>query len=182
MVQPGERILHFAPEPFIVPLFRARHVDYTAADLHPEAANNARGIDIVEADITDLPFPDGAFDRVFVSHVLEHVPDDQAAVRELHRVLDTRGVLVAQHPWDPERATTFADPSVSDPGERLRLFGQSDHVRVYGRDHHALFEANGFAVRTVGESTPGTQIDECFKTAWSGAGAGGATGGGRPIP
>jgi SAM-dependent methyltransferase len=161
---PGARVLHFAPEPFLVPIFQALQADYVAADLFPEAANNATNVEVVRADIMDLPFASDTFDVAVVSHVLEHVDDDARAVRELHRVVRPGGRLVAQHPWFPELAATDADPAVTDPQERLRRFGQADHVRKYGPDYFELLAGGGFSVEVVAaDEHPGSQIAECVK-------------------
>lgn len=148
-----------------MPLFAERNCDYTAADLHPEAPNIADDIALVLADITALPFADRSFDYVFVSHVLEHVDDDEMAAREVLRVLRPGGVLVAQHPWDPERERTFYDPSVTTAEERRRVYGQKDHVRIYGHDRADVLRRAGFSVREL-ESRygPGTSIDEAVRS------------------
>ena len=78
------------------------------------------------------------------SNVLEHVSDDRMAMRELHRVLAPGGTAFVQVPIRGE--TTFEDPSVTDPVERTRLFGQEDHVRFYGRDIIQRLEQAGFQV------------------------------------
>ena len=133
------RVLHVAPEPGIAARLRSRPaVAYVSTDIDPAAA-------MVGADLTSLPFEDGAFDLAICNHVLEHIPDDLAAMRELRRVLATEGSLVTQHPIDPGRASTFEDPSVADPAERERLFFQDDHVRVYGRDFEDRLRSAGFA-------------------------------------
>ncbi len=98
-------------------------------------------------DITDIPYPDETFDVIYASHVLEHVPDDRRAMREIRRVLRTGGWAVLLVPMFG--ATTKEDPTVIDPAERERLFGQDDHVRLYGHDgeyERRLTEA-GFDVR-----------------------------------
>jgi ubiquinone/menaquinone biosynthesis C-methylase UbiE len=87
---------------------------------------------MVKMDITDIQYPDNSFDVVFASHVLEHIPDDVQAMRELCRVLRPDGWAVLQVPmWGPR---TKEDPTVTDPAERAKLFGQDDHVRMYGHD------------------------------------------------
>ena len=68
-------------------------------------------------DITDIQHPDHSFDVIYCSHVLEHVPDDRAAMREFHRTLDPGGWAVLNVPINADR--TFEDPSVTDPQERL---------------------------------------------------------------
>jgi SAM-dependent methyltransferase len=94
-------------------------------------------------DITDIPQPDGAFDIVICNHVLEHVPDDRKAMRELRRVLRPGGLAVLQHPVQ-DRPDTYEDFSVVDATERLRVFGQEDHVRIYGWDMLDRLRAAGF--------------------------------------
>ena len=103
----------------------------------------------VRLDITALPFADGSLDAVVCNHVLEHVPDDRAAMREFRRVLSPRGWAILQSPLDPRRAVTFEDFSVQDPGERERVFGQFDHVRIYGRDYIDRLTTAGFRVEAV---------------------------------
>lgn len=87
----------------------------------------------VKGDVCALPFPDASFDIVVANHVLEHVADDQVAMRELRRVLKPGGQAILQTPihWDLEK--TEEDPTAS-PSECLRRFGQDDHVRLYGKD------------------------------------------------
>lgn len=133
------RVLHIAPEPGIARRLK-RHpgVSYVSVDVVPGRA-------MLAADVTSLPFDETSFDLVICSHVLEHIPDDMAAMRELRRVLVPGGVLLAQGPVDPGRAVTFEDPSVTKPEERERMFFQDDHVRIYGRDFADRLRAAGFA-------------------------------------
>lgn len=134
------RVLHFAPETYFVRRFRSLpNVDLVTVDLSYPFVD-------VNLDITRLPFGGGAFDVVLCSHVLEHVPDDRAAMAEIHRVLRPGGWAVVMVPFDRAREATVEDPSVTDPAERERRFGQRDHVRLYGRDYvHRLRDA-GFDV------------------------------------
>ncbi len=105
-----KRILHIAPEPYLARLFRAaENVDYLSGDLMDVNA-------MVRMDITDIQYPDNSFDVVYCSHVMEHVPDDRRAMRELCRVLVPEGWAILQVPITAE--TTFEDPSVTDPRER----------------------------------------------------------------
>jgi ubiquinone/menaquinone biosynthesis C-methylase UbiE len=120
------RMLHIAPERCIATRLHARkNIDYLSADLIPSWA-------MVHMDLTDIHFPAETFDVIYASHVLEHVPDDRLAMRELYRVLRCGGWAILQVPiWRPR---TNEDPTVTDPAERERRFGQSDHVRMYGHD------------------------------------------------
>src|SRR5262249_36838215 len=131
------RVLHFAPEWIIQErLRRCPNLDYVSADLDPRRA-------MVKMDITDLSYPDGSFDVVLCSHVLEHVTDDRRALSELHRVLKPGGCAIVLVPIDYKRAETFEDPTVVSPGDRERLFWQADHVRLYGRDFRERLEETG---------------------------------------
>lgn len=136
------RLLHIAPEPIMAGLFESvPGIHYISADLMADAD--------VRLDITALPFEDGSLDAVVCNHVLEHVPDDRAAMREFCRVLSPRGWSILQSPMDPRRAVTFEDFSVQDPAERELIFGQFDHVRIYGRDYFDRLNSAGFHVEAV---------------------------------
>jgi len=90
---------------------------------------------------------DASFDVILCSHVLEHVHDDQRAMRELFRILRPGGWAMIQVPISSK--PTFEDPSITEPAERERVFWQADHVRLYGLDiADRLLEA-GFEVETV---------------------------------
>ena len=121
------RVLHFAPEPAIeTRLKRVPSLDYVTADLYAPLVMDRE-------DITKMTYPDRSFDVVLCSHVLEHVPEDRAAMYELARVLRPGGYAVIMVPYDTT-GDTDEDLSVSDPAERERRFGQFDHVRCYGLD------------------------------------------------
>lgn len=79
--------------------------------------------------------------------MLEHIPDDGRAMRELFRVLKPGGWAILQTPVDKNRATSYEDPSIVAPAERERAFGQSDHVRIYGRDYPDRLARAGFSVK-----------------------------------
>jgi SAM-dependent methyltransferase len=135
-----KRMLHVAPEPALAPKFRAiTGLDYLSGDLDPAAA-------MVQMDITDIRYPDNSFDVIYCSHVLEHVPDDRRAMRELARVLKPGGWAVLVVPFR-DALETFEDPTITDPQSRQRLFGQWDHVRWYGAaDFQRRLEEAGFTV------------------------------------
>ncbi|WP_025664960.1 class I SAM-dependent methyltransferase [Aquimarina megaterium] len=137
------KVLHFAPEQAFYKRFRnLKHLDYTTTDLNSPLAD-------VKADICNLPFADSEYDIIFCNHVLEHIRDDTAAMQEILRVLKPGGMAILQIPQDLNRDTTFEDDSITDPQERARIFGQYDHVRVYGRDYFEKLRAIGFKVDEV---------------------------------
>ncbi|MCK0158701.1 class I SAM-dependent methyltransferase [Cellulophaga sp. F20128] len=137
------KVLHFAPEQAFYKRFRKmKNLDYTTTDLESPLAD-------VKADICKLPFKDNTYDIIFCNHVLEHIPDDTKAMQELYRVLKPGGWGIFQIPQDLNRETTFEDNSITDRKERARIFGQYDHVRIYGRDYFNKLRAIGFGVEEV---------------------------------
>ncbi len=136
----NKKVLHFAPEQAFYKLFRnQKNLDYTTTDLLSPLAD-------VKADICNLPFADNEYDVILCNHVLEHIPDDTKAMKELFRVLKPSGMAILQIPQDLNRATTFADNSIVDQKERAKIFGQYDHVRIYGRDYFDKLRSIGFQV------------------------------------
>ena len=96
-------------------------------------------------DITNLSFKDNSFDIIFCSHVLEHIEDDKRAMKELYRVLNPAGFAILQVPILREK--TFEDFNIKSPKLREKVFGQSDHVRIYGKDFKYRLENVGFKVK-----------------------------------
>lgn len=138
-----KKVLHMAPEQCFLSIFRKqKNLDYTTADLYSPIAD-------VKADICDLPFDDHTFDVVFCNHVLEHITGDTKAMQELYRVLKPGGMGIFQIPQDLSRITTFEDDTITDKKERAKIFGQYDHVRVYGRDYFDKLRSIGFKVEEV---------------------------------
>jgi len=137
------RVLHIAPEQVFYTKFKTLdNWAYTTTDLHSPLAD-------VKADICALPFKNEEYDLIFCNHVLEHIPNDQKAMEELYRVLKKGGALIAQVPLDESREITFEDDSITDKKERTRIFGQYDHVRIYGIDYYSRLEKIGFDVTAV---------------------------------
>lgn len=135
------RILHIAPEDAIRNLFLSiPGADYISGDLYNKNA-------MVKMDVCAINYPENCFDLIFCSHVLEHVDDDRQALQEFHRVLSPEGQLMLMVPIIGE--ITIQDPSVTNPAERERLFGQLDHVRVYGNDFVDIVAGEGFEVETI---------------------------------
>jgi predicted SAM-dependent methyltransferase len=140
-----KKVLHMAPEQCFLARFRKLNHDYKTADLDSPIAD-------VKADIINLPFNDNSFDVIFCNHVLEHVQDDTKAMKELFRVMKKGGMGIFQVPQDLNRDVTFEDNSITDPKERAKIFGQYDHVRVYGRDYFDKLRSIGFNVEEVNYS------------------------------
>lgn len=135
-----KKVLHFAPEQEFYKRFKKQtNINYTTTDLLSPLAD-------VKADICNLPFEDNSYDIIFCNHVLEHIPDDTKAMQELYRVLKSGGMGIFQIPQDLSRETTFSDDSIVDQKERAKIFGQYDHVRIYGRDYFDKLRSIGFKV------------------------------------
>ncbi|QQE87186.1 class I SAM-dependent methyltransferase [Azotobacter chroococcum] len=133
-----KKILHVAPEPCFESIFKDRlGSNYLTADLFNPRA-------MIKMDICDIQYPDRSFDVIYCSHVLEHVLDDKRAMRELFRVLNSNGWAILNVPISSEK--TFEDPLIVDPKERLKAFGQEDHVRHYGPDYVERLRDSGFTV------------------------------------
>ncbi|MDP9159525.1 MAG: methyltransferase domain-containing protein [Acidobacteriota bacterium] len=101
----------------------------------------------VKMDISQIGYPDNTFDIIYCSHVLEHVPDDRKAMAELRRVLKPDGWAIILVPITGE--CTDEDPRCVHPEERLRRFGQEDHVRCYGLDYIDRLRSAGFSVTCI---------------------------------
>ena len=137
-----KKVLHMAPEQCFLSRFKKLNHEYITADLDSPIAD-------VKADIVNLPFNDNSFDVIFCNHVLEHIQDDTKAMKELFRVMKKGGMGVFQVPQNLNRDITFEDNSITDPKERAKIFGQYDHVRVYGRDYFDKLRSVGFKVEEV---------------------------------
>ena len=132
------KVLHVAPEQVFYQKFRTfSHWEYTTTDLHSPLAE-------IKADLCELPFQDNYYDLILCNHVLEHIPEDQKAMQEMYRVLKPGGTLIAQVPLEENRTETFEDNSITDKATRTEIFGQYDHVRIYGTDYYTRLESVGF--------------------------------------
>ena len=137
------RLLHFAPEPAFHKIFKnCNNISYDTIDLNSPLAE-------IKADICDLPMENDTYDYILCNHVLEHIDDDIKAMSELYRVLKKGGIGIFQIPIDIERKNTFEDPSITSPKQRNKIFGQYDHVRIYGVDYFDRLKSVGFSVNQI---------------------------------
>ncbi|AMO66988.1 hypothetical protein AZF00_01140 [Zhongshania aliphaticivorans] len=138
----SRRLLHIAPEQCLGS--KLKHMygrNYLSADIEP-------GVAMACMDITEIQFGDNSFDIIFCSHVLEHVPEDKKALSELYRVLKPGGWAIILVPIEGER--TIEDPAISTPEDRIKAYGQADHVRQYGRrDYMQMLNQQGLAVIAI---------------------------------
>jgi SAM-dependent methyltransferase len=145
------KVLHVAPEGSLrVYIQKHTDIEYITGDKHTEGYNDyyyERGV--TQLDITELPFNNESFDTIICNHVLEHIVDDQKAMRELYRVLKTGGWAVLQVPYSPKLETTFEDKTLLTDSDREKYYGQFDHVRIYGSDYTSRLENAGFRVSII---------------------------------
>jgi predicted SAM-dependent methyltransferase len=137
-------VLHVAPEQCFYERFKKRsHLEVISFDQNSPLAE-------VKGDLTALPFEDEQFDVVFCNHVLEHITEDLAAMKELYRVLKPGGWGIVQVPMKADLLETYEDPSITTTAEREKHFGQYDHVRWYGRkDYFTRLEQAGFKTEAL---------------------------------
>ncbi len=152
------KVLHIAPEQAFYNRFKKmKNWEYITADLYSPLAD-------IKADITNLPFKEAEFDLILCNHVLEHINDDKKAMQELFRVMKKGGMGIFQIPLDKNRKNTFEDDSITDKEERTRIFGQYDHVRVYGMDYFDKLKSVGFNVKAIDYSKQlGEKIIEKYR-------------------
>ena len=154
----GSQVLHFAPEALLTSFIeRAGPAKYVLADLFPSRPGVER------IDLLSIPYPTASFDLVVANHVLEHVADDLRALSEIRRVLKVGGHAILQTPYSELLASTFSDPGVCSDDARLQIYGQEDHVRLYGRDIFTRFASAGFASQVVehGQALPEVDPVHC---------------------
>lgn len=138
--KPTGRILHVAPDPMFTFLFDRMGLNHVTADLMKKHVQ-------VNLDISAIPIGENAFDLVYCSHVLEHVPDDLSAMDEFFRVLKPGGTALVQVPMDGN--VTFEDAAIVTEEERLERFGHREHVRIYGVDIEERLVRAGFETEQV---------------------------------
>lgn len=137
------RVLHIAPEQIFYRKFKKNiYWDYTTFDLKSPIAD-------IKGNITNMIFNDATFDLIICNHVLEHIVDDRAAMREIYRVLKKDGIGILQVPIDKSLEETYEDNTIVSKKQRDKHFGQYDHVRVYGLDYKDRLENTGFIVNLL---------------------------------
>lgn len=152
----GKAVLHFAPEKRLTRMIGdAAPSRYVRADLFP--TNDS----IEKVDMLGMPFSAASFDWVIANHVLEHVADDMKALAEVVRVLKPGGMAVLQTPFSARLQHTLQDPGIDDGLARLEIYGQEDHVRLYGADIFERFASAGLRpdIRQHAETLPDIDPD-----------------------
>lgn len=138
-------LLHFAPErAFYDKISDMREIDYYPVDIDIKKYGVREKV-----DITNIPYENDTFDIIICNHVLEHVSDDMKALSELYRVLKGNGMAFINAPIFDNYDVTLEKTEYNTPELRLKHYGQSDHVRGYGRDYCDRLSQVGFLVDEI---------------------------------
>lgn len=144
-------MLHVAPSGSLKALLKSiPTLKYREGIKYHEGFYYSKDISII--DIRELDYGDNTYDVIFCNHVLEHIPEDMKAMKELYRVLKPNGWAILQVPISKLLKKTYEDLSITSEKEREKHFGQFDHVRIYGADYTERLKAAGFEVEDISPS------------------------------
>lgn len=135
-------ILYFAPGRSERMWLKRNHVFCKTADLYDKAVD-------LKLDIQATGLPDGSYDVIVCNHVLEHVDDFRKALKEMYRILRPGGSFICSFPMDPTIELLDEDPAIQTKEERVRRFGQNDHLRVFGMKADRFLTEAGFEVERI---------------------------------
>lgn len=123
-IVPDIAILDFSPFRILYRKWKKKtNIQYFATDFGNDFIADYR------YDITNIDCKDETFDLIICYHILEHIVDDKKAMSELYRVLKKNGTVLIQTPF--KEGEIYEDYSIVTEKERLKHFGQEDHVRIY---------------------------------------------------
>ncbi len=143
LTHPGMRLLHFSPaRPLYRKLRKHEEVEYLSSDFEGEFEAQ------LSLDLTDTGLESDHFDRIICYHVLEHITEDRKAMAELFRIVKPGGKVYLQTPF--QEGEIYEDFSITSPEDRLKHFGQKDHVRIYSAEGlQTRLEEAGFKVEIL---------------------------------
>ena len=138
--QPKKYLLHFSPETGLQNFIKSKFsfIDYRCSDY--EVSNYDYQFDLMNIDL-----PNDTIDYIVISHVFEHIQDDIKALKELKRILSPGGKIYIQVPLGNN--TKILEKKLNSEQERLILYGQKDHLRLYTKEdlYQRLFNI-GFSI------------------------------------
>ena len=107
-------------------------------------------IKLMYGDSEDLPFENDSFDAVTVGFGVRNFENLNKGLEEIKRVMKKGGLGIVQVPfYDPIPEKTIEDKTVVSKKEREKLYGQSDHVRKYGKEYKGRLESTGLHVKVI---------------------------------
>jgi len=136
------QVLDIAPTRLNYLLRNKANFEVITVDLEKEGVDY--NINIEEMDC----FENQKFDFIVCSHILEHVNYPDKALKEMYRVLKDGGEAILMVPINNVLEETLEDPSHKSPEERLKNYGQEDHVRLFAKkDFFNRIEQAGFKLK-----------------------------------
>lgn len=123
-LKPGISFLDFSPFRILYKkLKNKKEIQYFSSDYEDDFIAD------YHFDIRNIEVEDNKFDLITCYHILEHVIEDTDAMKDLYRVLKPGGTLLVQTPF--KEGDIYEDYSIITPEDRLKYFGQDNHVRIY---------------------------------------------------
>lgn len=140
-----KKFVEFAPAPAISRFIKAiPGIEYRSADLFNPSADE-------RIDLRKIPYADNTIDAFLSSHMLEHIDDDQIAMKELYRVLKPAGWGIVMVPIQLTLESTLEGLPIDSDADRWKFYGQHDHVRMYAKqDFVERLARAGFKVQQLG--------------------------------
>lgn len=135
------KILYFAPGRSEMMWLKRNRISCVTADLYAKAD--------LKLDIQRTGLPDHSYDMIVCNHVLEHVDDFRLSLKEMYRILRSGGSFICSFPMDSKVELLDEDPFVQTKEERVRRFGQNDHLRVFGMKAERFLKEAGFTVEKI---------------------------------
>lgn len=149
-----KQVIHFAPERSLKLKVKMVSGVYKTADACAPGYEHKRQNEDYIVDIAHMTtIPNESIDCIIAFDVLEHVPDHLNAMMEMYRVLRKQRYCILAVPQIDKLAITYEDLNITDPLERERIFGQKDHLRLYGEDFSDMLKKAGFIVTPVNEQS-----------------------------
>lgn len=137
-IDSNKRVLLWAPENSLLTFFAQAEVELITADYYKQGVNRQENIEASN-------FADGEFDLIICNHVLEHVAQVKEAIADTYRILNNGGTALFMVPLDSALEKTKEKIGLTKE-ERKELYGQADHLRLFGKDIKDLFQQAGFIV------------------------------------
>jgi SAM-dependent methyltransferase len=123
----GAKVLDFSPARCLYRILKSnKDIEYTSTALAGDFMADKN------YNITQIEAPIDSYDLIICYHILEHVDDDKKAMQELVRILRPNGTCLIQTPF--KQGDIYENHSITSPQERLKHYGQEDHVRIYSAD------------------------------------------------
>ena len=154
----SQKVLHFAPEEMLYnEISKNKNIEYIVGDLYPELFKFAPNC--MKIDAMNLPFEKKSFDIILCNHILEHIEDDRLFIKNITEILKDKGKFIFTIPVKYSFEKTYEDKNIKTEEDRLKHFGQKDHVRIYGNDILDRFEGE-FTINKISTDFLGEHIKE----------------------